>query len=109
MTFEHQLVDHSDLVILIPDSAGSFCELGYFGMLGDFCPKFLLLMSSEHPESGSFVTDGPVRSARNARAEVHTLDYQDLEGCWQVVAEAIESRRSAKLQADVLFGRGKNG
>lgn len=103
--YELELVDICHLVVLIPASAGSLCELGLFAAADD-AHKFLILVSSEFPSDGSFVADGPIKMAASANASVHFVDYSDHLGVWQHVRERIEEVRG-QLRTKQLMGGGK--
>jgi len=88
--FEWELVDISDLAVLIPDSPGSLCELGLFADSQRFGPKMLIFANKDHPQEGSYVTDGPLTAADHNGAEVHHIDYADFDLAWSYVQSRIE-------------------
>ncbi len=45
--YEHAVAVISDLVILIPDSAGSMAELGYFAACDGICEKMIIFFDRE--------------------------------------------------------------
>lgn len=93
--YEHHLANACHLVVIIPDSPGALCELGYFGMDDAFCAKMIVLVSKEHPDRDSYVSDGPLRAAWKRRAQVHRVEYSDVDGCWQLVKSEIMRVRSS--------------
>jgi hypothetical protein len=92
--YETHLVKISDLVVLIPDSPGSLCELGLFSA-SRYCNKMLILMSTDYPKEGSYVADGPLKAASHSQAEIVFLHYTDQDRAWVVVRERIEKIRVA--------------
>lgn len=95
-TYETHLVNGSDLVILIPSSPGSFCELGWFGMQTAACTKMILLCDAAHPRNGSYLAEGPIRAAEQRRAIVKHVDYTDVGSCWDIVRRQIEHLRARR-------------
>lgn len=91
---ELHLVDVSQVVVLIPASAGSLCELGFFSSLERCAAKMVILVNDEHPRKGSYVADGPIKAARLHGAQVEYVDYHDFEACWELVRTCIEEVRA---------------
>ena len=89
--YEWYLVGVSHLVVLLPASPGSFCELGLLTANGDFSPKLLILADATYPRRGSYVADGPLTAASNYRAEVHFVNYNDFEFSWSLVKTVTRS------------------
>jgi hypothetical protein len=91
--YEVHLVGISDLVVLIPASPGSLCELGLFSTYRRFSEKLLILASREHPRTGSYIADGPLTAARHNRAEVRYVEYADTSTAWGYVERRIQRVR----------------
>ena len=101
--YETYLVKLSHLVVIIPDSVGSFCELGLFAA-SKFSPKLLILANDDHPDSGSYIADGPLTSAKNNSAELHFVDYSDHDATWAVVKARLERIRAQMISSRMLGG-----
>lgn len=95
-TYERFLAEQSDLVVIIPSSPGSFCELGYFSMIQEICVKTIIFLDRNFQKSKSYIMDGPVSSARNKRAHIKRIDYSNIDGAWKVVKSEIEKIRSTR-------------
>jgi hypothetical protein len=95
-TYEHFVVTHCDLLVIVPDSAGSLCELGYFAMQQDTCKKMIILHNERYPAVGSYVAEGPTRAALQHRAIVHYIDYNDVNAAWALVRAPIEVIRTRR-------------
>lgn len=90
LTFwELQIADKSDLLIIIPDSPGSFAELGLFCTKKDLCHKLLILFDKRYKNSRSFIQRGPKKSARQRKATVHFIDYSNYDSVWEKVSSFI--------------------
>lgn len=101
---EIQLVAFSDVVVMIPDSAGSLCELGLFATFREYGPKLLILASKKYPRAGSYVADGPLTAAKHNHAEVKYVDYEDTGKAWLHV-----ERRLQRVQAELSMVRLSGG
>jgi hypothetical protein len=60
-TFERLVAEISDCIIIFPESAGSFAEVGYFSALKDVRTKVLVVNDRKFEGVDSFVTLGPER------------------------------------------------
>jgi hypothetical protein len=97
--FEASLADYVDLIVIFPDSPGSFAELGMFSVAPGVCPKLLLMIKAEHEGTASFINRGPIKAARNNRAQVEYIDYSDRETIFRVVrAEIVKIRETLAAQ-----------
>lgn len=101
---EIHLVEVSDLIVLIPDSAGALCELGFFGSQDFSARKMIILVNDRYPKSGSYVADGPLIQAKNKGAQVEFVDYDSFERCWSIVESRIQKSRTEKSLSE-LIGR----
>ena len=104
--YEMHLVDISDLVVIIPDSPGSFCELGLFATYTAASQKMLVLTSEDYPREGTYVADGPLTAARHNLAEVHFVDYTDFAVSWALVESRLQKIRAERVMR-TLTGRSK--
>jgi len=91
--YEMYLVDQSHLVVLIPASPGSLCELGLFASFEQFARKLLVLVSREYREESSYIADGPLTIATQYKAEVRYIDYDDFEAARNLVRTRIQQIR----------------
>ena len=94
--FETHLVAISDLVVLIPDSPGSLCELGLFSTYEEAAKKMLVLASDDYPRQGTYVSDGPLTAAAHNLAEVHYLNYSDFDTAWRHVKNRLQRIRTER-------------
>lgn len=87
------------IVVMIPDSPGSFAEFGAFSMKPDICEKMIILNSLVHESSEGYINTGPVVLAKALRAELHYVDYTDHISCLSLIesfAGRIKSRNLIK-------------
>lgn len=87
----------ADLIVIIPSSAGSYAELGYFAFQDDFCPKMIILCDSSHQQQQSYIRLGPLKAAEAARAKIEFIDYSLLDTAWGVVKNEVEIIRGQRI------------
>ncbi len=68
LELEEYVADVSDLIIIFVESAGSIAELGAFAPAA-FGPKVLAIVNGAHPDTKSFIADGPVRRIKSYSSE----------------------------------------
>lgn len=105
-SYELSLAAFTDIVIIFPDSPGSFAELGMFSVAEHIARKMVIFIRTKFKESKSFVMYGPVALAEKNNARVIPIDYSDLETIWNHVSEAIRDRRQRQLDKRVIAGGG---
>lgn len=64
VTFERDIAQMSDLVLLFSESPGSFTELGVFTSFKDISRRLLLIIQNKHLQKASFISQGPVAVLR---------------------------------------------
>ncbi|MBN3069912.1 UDP-3-O-(3-hydroxymyristoyl)glucosamine N-acyltransferase [Pectobacterium brasiliense] len=73
LKLEEQLAQAVDLIILIPESPGSFAELGAFSMRKELAQKMLVLRQGKFKSDKSFINHGPIRLIREYKGHVQDL------------------------------------
>ncbi|MDP9422709.1 MAG: hypothetical protein M3Q19_07740 [Pseudomonadota bacterium] len=101
---ELQLVNGADAIIIIPDSPGSFAELGSWAMREDLCSKALVLGNSLYENVFSYVSHGVFPMARHSNARIEWIDYEDHE----IAAETISDFLSV-IQDRIIARRIRSG
>jgi hypothetical protein len=102
---ELQLVDSSDAIIIVPDSPGSFCELGAWTMRDDLCPKTLVLGNASYNSGFSYVGNGVFPMARHLQAQVEWVDYTDFDGVEQLVSDFISGIQDRIISRRIRRGQ----
>lgn len=99
--FEANLAAYVDLIVVLPDSPGSFAELGMFSVAPEICTKLLLIIKSKYQDVQSFINRGPVIAARGNRAQIAYADYDDRDDIYRIVSDEVfkirESLATQKL------------
>jgi len=98
-TYERLLARQCDLVVIIPDSPGSFAELGLFALDDAVCPKTLVLFNEdkERGNAPSYIRDGPRKAFEMRGAELRSVNYKDRPHVWKIVQAKIEKSRTLKM------------
>lgn len=94
-----------DAVIIIPDSAGSFVELGLFCIIDDICSKTLVLFNDKYkPREGksSFMHLGPKLAYESRNAIVDFVDYSDKKSVWEKVDNFLLHFRALKYDQSLM-------
>jgi hypothetical protein len=71
--------DHTDCVIILPSSAGSFCELGYFASDDEICSKMMILRDISYQKEPGYLHFGPSEQARISHSDIHDVNYLNVE------------------------------
>lgn len=87
----------ASLVVMIPDSPGSFAEIGAFSLKKEICTKMIILADVTHEKSMGYLNNGPVACAKALGSEVKNVDYNDVDGCFEVVI-AYSNRVKTQIQ-----------
>ncbi|EDV7623076.1 UDP-3-O-(3-hydroxymyristoyl)glucosamine N-acyltransferase, partial [Salmonella enterica subsp. diarizonae] len=73
LSLETQLANSVDLIVLIPESPGSFAELGAFSMDKALAKKMLVMRLGEYKSGKSFINHGPIRLVRTHGGEIFDI------------------------------------
>lgn len=87
----------ASLVVMIPDSPGSFAEFGAFSIKNDICEKMIILSDVNHQASEGYLNTGPVACARSLGSEVLYIDYCDVQACFEAVRLFSDKVRAKML------------
>jgi len=73
LSLENLLADSVDVVVVIPESAGSFAELGAFANNEKLRNKMICVLDKKYERDKSFINQGPVKLLKrtNSKAVVH--------------------------------------
>jgi hypothetical protein len=107
-SFEATLARHVHLIVVFPESAGSFAELGLFTSPGGM-PSKLFVIVEKHRETeemyaNSFLARGPIALVASERGHVRFFDYNDLDAIYEAIREIVE-KIAEKLTTEKIFIR----
>jgi hypothetical protein len=95
--YERRLAKRCDLIVIVPDSPGSFAELGLFSWSKAVCRKSLILFDKRHRDSDSYLMHGPRKASERRGAKVRFVDYATIEEGWQEVESFAEDILAVKM------------
>jgi hypothetical protein len=96
LSLENVLADSVDAIVIIPESPGSFAELGAFANHEELRRKLICVQCREHKKAKSFINHGPVRMLRDFQAgRVVEIDTKDLRNAAFLIAEAVKEISSS--------------
>jgi hypothetical protein len=101
---ELQLVEDADAVVIVPDSPGSFCELGSWLMRDDFPPKTLILGNKLFESIFGYVSHGAFVMAADMHARVEWVDYSDADAILEILDDFL-----SRIQDRIISRRLRRG
>lgn len=91
---ELHIARNVQLIILIPDSPGSFAELGLFAHTPKISDKLVILFNRRAKGvRKSFIFLGPIRNASELKVEILPTDYRKIEKVWAKIVRYIEREK----------------
>ncbi|WP_197710769.1 MULTISPECIES: retron St85 family effector protein [Serratia] len=102
LALEEQLAEAVDLIILIPESPGSFAELGAFSMRKELASKMLILRQGKYKSDKSFINHGPIRLVKTAKGHV-----QDIPSNFDVSSSIYSAPITRQIRKMIPSGRKK--
>ncbi|WP_338574774.1 retron St85 family effector protein [Erwinia billingiae] len=111
LKLEEQLAEAVDLIVIIPESPGSFAELGAFAMREELARKMLVLRQSKYKSDKSFINHGPIRLVRAAKGRVlemsNNLDISNADHTDPIMKQVkrmlSSSKRSKSLDNILMY------
>lgn len=96
LTFEDFLAEVSDIIILLAESPGSFCELGAFAYADNlFCDKLIIVIDEKYQNEKSFILTGPTEKAKKDGA---TVVFAPLSGTGLLASTDLRSVLDKKMK-----------
>lgn len=100
----HYIQKHSDAVIVLPSSPGSFCEVGDWASQKEMCEDMLIVVDKQYMGKPSYINDGVLKFASMNSATVEYHQYEDLDGIL-MVCDTFMEKVAAKIRIEKLYGR----
>lgn len=69
LTFEEVLADLSDDIVIVVESAGTFCELGAFSSGERYIDKLIIINEDKDEHKDSFITKGPIKKIQKRNSK----------------------------------------
>jgi hypothetical protein len=98
LSLENMLAEAVDVIIICPESPGSYAELGAFSNNTELAKKLICIQDNKYKSKKSFINYGPIRLLKkNKTGKVLALNYEHLSHplqsllLYQRIAKAITS------------------
>lgn len=91
-----------DAIIIIPDSPGSFIELGMLSICPQFHQKVKILFNRKHEGDGSFVNEGPKLAFEENSAKISYVNYRGKKAIWDEVEQFLGEKRASKYEKGII-------
>lgn len=76
LSLEKFLADNSDIICVLPESAGSFVELGAFTNNNNTLDKLFVMINRKYEKDKSFIIMGPVKYIINKKGKERIVFYE---------------------------------
>jgi len=94
LSLENLLADSVDVILMIPESPGSFAELGAFANNKKLRTKIVCLIDKKYKKNKSFINQGPIKLIKKANKQgVLFIDPNDLSNEIVEIKSAINFTR----------------
>ena len=100
----HYIKNHSDALITLPSSPGSFCEIGDWVSQRSLCEDMLILIDKQYEGKINYINEGVVKFAKTNHATVYYHSYADKDGVLGICDTFMESV-AAKIRIEKLYER----
>lgn len=112
LSLETLLAESVDVVLILPESPGSFAELGSFASLPVLREKLICIINKRFIKQRSFINQGPLKLVKKEnRSNIIFVDYQNIEPDIDRILKQVrkfhkrydENREINLLKADVFL------
>jgi len=102
LSLEGLLADSVDAIVLIPESPGSFAELGSFSNDSELRQKIICILDKKYKKDKSFINKGPLKLIKDTnKFAVLFVDPNDLDKDMSKLYSALNKiKRRSKKQTD---------
>jgi Superfamily II helicase, archaea-specific len=111
LSLENFLAANSDIICVLPESAGSLVELGAFTNNKKTLAKLFVIMNKDYEKDKSFIMMGPIKYLSNQKGKERTIFYEKdkLDSIIKVVVDRFKkfSRKSVRreIKANTIIGQ----
>jgi len=105
LSLENMLADNVDVIVIIPESPGSFTELGAFANTLKLREKIVCLVDKKYRKKKSFINQGPLKLIKHVNKQgVVYIEPTDLALNFHKVKSAIRKVKSSSSKIDDKIG-----
>lgn len=124
LSFETDIAQISELIILFSESFGSAAELGAFVMVEEISSRLLVVIDDKNYEDSSFIKLGPIKMLEDIYGSTSScvIDRKDIsiENIWdlstldepafkRIISQAFTRRSATKVREHSTFNKNRNG
>jgi len=92
-----------DAIIIIPDSPGSFVELGMLSPCKPIHEKVLILFKHKYADdNSSFVHEGPKLAFTENHATIKYVNYRKKRSIWQEIKPFLQEKKADRYESSIL-------
>jgi len=104
LSLEGLLADSVDAIVLIPESPGSFAELGAFANDEKLRKKLICLIDKKYKKDKSFINQGPLKLVKNENSHgIIFIDTKNIADEIPKLASSLKKMKSAsRKSSDVI-------
>jgi len=103
LSLENLLAESVDAVVLIPESPGSFAELGAFANNEKLRSKLVCIIDKQYKKDKSFINQGPLKLIK--KANKHGLIFIDPNGIDKEIARITAALRKMKKTSNKIVDK----
>jgi hypothetical protein len=103
LSLENMLAESVDAILLIPESPGSFAELGAFANDERLRKKLICIVDKNYKKDKSFINQGPLKLVRQANK--HGIIYVDTNEIKKKIDDVHTSLKKMKKSSHKIGGR----
>lgn len=103
LSLEGLLAKTVDIILMIPESPGSFAELGAFANDEKLRKKMICVLDSKYKKHKSFINQGPIKLVKKEnKGSIIFIDFENLENEIEKVTTRISKvRKSARFEKEI--------
>ena len=103
LSLEGLLAKAVDIILMIPESPGSFAELGAFANDENLRQKMVCILDIKYKKHKSFINQGPIKLVKKAnKSNVIFINFDDMENEIEKISSVISRfRRSSTFEKEV--------
>jgi len=91
LSLENMLAESVDVVLIIPESPGSFAELGAFANNKNLRKKIVCVIDNNYKKNKSFINQGPIKLIRNSNKQgILFIDTSDISREMSKIVSAVK-------------------
>lgn len=98
LSLEGLLAESVDAIVLIPESPGSFAELGAFANDSKLCNKLVCIIDKKYKKDKSFINQGPLKLVK--KANKFGLIYLDIDQIEKEIEKVISVLKKMKKNSE---------